>query len=155
MSRTAISLRDHAGGVALSELAECARSLDPATRALLALSVRRGVRDDQMAPILRTDPFHRAWRRARALETIASDLGSPGREAARGEARMALEALPREAWGQPAAGPSALPAREPAATTAALVPASAAPAGRLARLGALAPQFPTPPAALLAPAPAP
>src|SRR5437763_2696415 len=96
--------------VRLDRLSECVRRLDPATRALLDLSVRRGVRDDQMAPILRTDPFHLAWRRARALERVANEVGSGGRPAPLGDVRMALEALPREAWGLPGAGPPALPA---------------------------------------------
>src|SRR4051812_1999132 len=115
----------HAGAVPLDRLATCVQRLDPPTRALLDLSVRRGVRDDQMAPILRTDPFHLAWRRARALERIAGEVGEGDRPAPLGEVRMALEALPREAWGLPAAGPPALPAPEPAAKGAALVPASA------------------------------
>src|SRR3954447_3948499 len=85
-------------GVPLDRLAACVQRLDPATRALLDLSVRRGVRDDQMAPILRTDAFHLAWRRARALEQVAGELGG----APLGEVRMALEALPRDAWGLPA-----------------------------------------------------
>src|SRR5436190_16373994 len=103
MPPMAVSLRDQT--VSLSELAECVRRLDPATRALLDLSVRRGVRDDQMAGILRTDPFHLAWRRARALERIGHEVGG----APLGEVRMALEALPREAWGLPGMGPAALP----------------------------------------------
>jgi hypothetical protein len=120
--------------VPLDRLAACVQALDPATRALLDLSVRRGVRDDQMAPILRTDPFHLAWRRARALERIGQEVGG----APLGEVRMALEALPREAWGLPGMGPAALPAPAPA-TGAALVPASeAASGGRLARLDAFA-----------------
>src|SRR5213078_3315704 len=85
-------------------------------------------RDDQMAPILRIDPFHLAWRRARALEKVAREVGNGGRPAPLGEVRMALEALPRDAWGLPGAGPPALPAPGPAAG-AALVPAAAAPAG--------------------------
>src|SRR3954451_4858808 len=108
--------------VRLDRLSECVRRLDPATRALLDLSVRRGVRDDQMAPILRTDPFHLAWRRARALEKIARELGEGERAAPLGEVRMSLEALPREDWGLPAAGAPALPAPEPA-KGAELVPA--------------------------------
>src|SRR4051794_17204199 len=146
MSRTAISLRAHAGGVALSELAECVRRLDPATRALLDLSVRRGVRDDQMAPILRTDPFHLAWRRARALERVAQEVGG----APLGEVRIALEALPREAWGLPGAGPPALPpptpavgaemVRAPARSVEPPAPVSAG--GRLARLDAFASESP-------------
>jgi hypothetical protein len=132
-----------AGAVPLDRLAACVQRLDPATRALLDLSVRRGVRDDQMAPILHTDPFHLAWRRARALESVASDVGEGDRPALLGEVRMALEALPREAWGLPAAGPPALPAPGPV-PGAALVPAAASvPAGRLARLDAFAAEAPT------------
>ena len=136
-----------AGAVSLDRLAVCVQGLDPATRALLDLSVRRGVRDDQMAPILRTDPFHLAWRRARALEKIASDVGNGGGPAPLGEVRMALEALPREAWGLPAMAAPALPAPSPAAG-AELVPAATAPAGRIARLDAFASESPTLRAAL-------
>src|SRR3954449_7203554 len=134
--------------VRLDRLADCVRRLDPATRALLDLSVRRGVRDDQMAPILRTDPFHLAWRRARALERVANEVGGGGRPAPLGDVRMALEALPREAWGLPGMGPAALPPPKPAAASAALVPVEptatkagaeldtpiAKPSSRLARL---------------------
>src|SRR3954467_13644158 len=122
MSQLAVSLPAQAGSVSLSALAECVRRLDPATRALLDLSVRRGVRDDQMAPILRTDPFHLAWRRARALERVANEVGIGGRPAPLGDVRMALEALPREAWGLPGMGPPALPSPSPASAGAALVP---------------------------------
>jgi hypothetical protein len=96
--------------VRLDRLAECVRRLDPSTRALLDLSVRRGVRDDAMAPVLRTDPFHLAWRRARALDQLASDVSEGADPAPLGEVRMALEALPGEAWGLPGMGPPALPA---------------------------------------------
>src|SRR3954470_4231816 len=142
--------------VRLDRLADCVRRLAPATRALLDLSVRRGVRDDQMAPILRTDPFHLAWRRARALERVANEVGGGGRPAPLGDVRMALEALPREAWGLPGAGPPALPSPKVAAS-AALVPVpepaqgrsteldkpSPPPPGRVARLDAFASQSPT------------
>jgi hypothetical protein len=135
--------------VRLDRLSDCVRRLDPATRALLDLSVRRGVRDDQMAPILRTDPFHLAWRRARALERVANEVGSGGRPAPLGDVRMALEALPREAWGLPGAGPPALPSPKPGPASAALVPVeppasaeldkpAATQPGRLARLDAFA-----------------
>src|SRR3954447_1490536 len=105
MSQTALTLPLQAGSVPLDRLTVCVQRLDPATRALLDLSVRRGVRDDQMAPILRTDAFHLAWRRARALEHVANEVGG----APLGEVRMALEALPREAWGLPGIGQPALP----------------------------------------------
>jgi hypothetical protein len=142
MPEAALTVAPQAGAVPLDRLAGCVQRLDPGTRALLDLSVRRGVRDDQMAPILRIDPFHLAWRRARALEKVARELGDGKRPAPLGEVRMALEALPRDAWGLPGAGPPALPAPGPA-TGAALVPAAAAPAGRLARLDAFAAQSPT------------
>src|SRR3954447_15035686 len=98
------------GPVPLDRLAKCVARLDPATRALLDLSVRRGVRDDQMAPILRIDPFHLAWRRARALDRLASEVAAGDVPAPLGEVRMALEALPRAAWGLPVPGQAALPA---------------------------------------------
>jgi hypothetical protein len=108
---TASQRRATSGGpVRLDRLSECVRRLDPATRALHDLSVRRGVRDDLMAPILRADPFHLAFRRARALERVASEVGDASGPAPLGEVRMALEALPKEAWGLPGMGPPALPA---------------------------------------------
>src|SRR3954465_1134975 len=157
MARATASLSPRAGAdsfstVRLDRLADCIRRLDPATRALLDLSVRRGVRDDQMAPILRTDPFHLAWRRARALERVAGEVGGGGRPAPLGDVRMALEALPREAWGLPGMGPAALPPPKPPPARAAPVPGEPAatkagaeldtpiakPSSRLARLDAFA-----------------
>ena len=135
------------GSVPLARLAECVSRLDPATRALLDLSVRRGVRDDQMAPILQTDPFHLAWRRARALDTLASEVSDGDTPAPLGEVRMALEALPRAAWGLPGLGRAALPAPEPEAGKD-LVPKAPteidtpAPAGRVAKLDAFASESP-------------
>jgi hypothetical protein len=141
MSEAALTLQLQAGSVPLDRLQACVQRLDPATRALLDLSVRRGVRDDQMAPILRTDAFHLAWRRARALEHVASEIGG----APLGEVRMALEALPREAWGLPGMGPAALPPPAPAvgaalvrAPTAEMAAHAPAPGGRLARLDSFA-----------------
>jgi len=118
----------------LDGLADCVRRLDPGTRALLDLSVRRRLRDDAMAPLLRTDAFHLAWRRARALERVASDLGGD-QSVPLAQVRAALEQLPCEAWeplsalppGKPA--PVLQPAPDPAQdapTTTALVPAGSA-----------------------------
>ena len=84
--------------VSIDRLADCVRRLDPGTRALLDLSVRRRLRDDAMAPLLKTDPFHLAWRRARALERVASDLGGASEPLPLAQVRAALEVLPREAW---------------------------------------------------------
>jgi hypothetical protein len=103
----------------LERLADCVRALDPASRALLDLSVRRGMADDTMAPLLRTDPFHLAWRRARALERVATEVGreEPAPLAA---VRAAIELLPGDAFVER----PALPAPEPASTSVALVPLS-------------------------------
>jgi hypothetical protein len=99
--------------VAVDRLADCVRRLDPGTRALLDLSVRRRLRDDAMAPLLRTDPFHLAWRRARALERVASDLGGD-EPVPLAKVRAALEVLPREAW-DPLSTPALPRPREQAA----------------------------------------
>jgi hypothetical protein len=106
--------------LALDDLADCVRRLDPGTRALLDLSVRRRLRDDAMAPLLRTDPFHLAWRRARALERVASDLG--GEEPVPlASVRAALETLPREVW-----DPLSVPALPRVASSEAAVPPAGA-----------------------------
>src|SRR3954468_4791565 len=79
-------------------LADCVRRLDPGTRALLDLSVRRKLRDDAMAPLLHTDAFHLAWRRARALEQVASDVADSDEPLPLAMVRSALESLPASAW---------------------------------------------------------
>src|SRR3954470_11896830 len=86
-----------AQAVEVDRLAACVRGLDPGTRALLDLSVRRRLRDDAMAPLLHTDAFHLAWRRARALERVASDVGGD-EPLPLAMVRAALEVLPSEAW---------------------------------------------------------
>src|SRR5919201_4036756 len=83
--------------VAMDRLAECVRLLDAASRALLDLSLRHRIRDDDMAPILRIDPFNLAWRRARAIERIASELGLE-HPSGIGDVRAALSRLPAQAW---------------------------------------------------------
>jgi hypothetical protein len=98
--------------VAIDRLADCVRRLDPGTRALLDLSVRRRLRDDAMAPLLHTDAFHLAWRRARALEKVASEMGDE-EPLPLASVRAALEVLPREAW-DPLSMPPALPPGEKA-----------------------------------------
>jgi hypothetical protein len=138
MPQAQVSAPSGVVGVPLDRLAQCVSRLDPATRALLDLSVRRGVRDDQMAPILRIDPFHLAWRRARALDRLASEVADGDTPAPLGEVRMALEALPRVAWGLPVPGQPALP--PPRERSADLVPV--APPGRMARLDAFASESP-------------
>ena len=135
--------------VAADRLADCVRGLDPGTRALLDLSVRRRLRDDAMAPLLHTDAFHLAWRRARALERVASEVGGD-EPLPLAMVRAALEVLPSEAW-DPLSTPALPRPRErdeeqastelvPAATTAMDTPA---PAGVIDRLDLFAKQAPT------------
>ena len=78
-------------------LESCIRRLDPADRALLDLSLNRAIPDAQMAPILRADPLRLAWRRARAIERVASRLGLT-HPADLPEVRAALARLPNHAW---------------------------------------------------------
>ena len=83
--------------VRMDGLEACVRALDPASRALLDLSLRRGMRDDHMAPVLRIDAFNLAWRRARAIERVASSLGLDD-PSGLAQVRAALPHLPERAW---------------------------------------------------------
>jgi hypothetical protein len=98
-------------------LESCVRRLEPADRALLDLSLNRGISDAAMAPILRTDPMRLAWKRARAIERVASRMGLDN-AADIGAVRAALTDLPSRAWMplelQPAKPPPALTPPEPA-----------------------------------------
>ena len=100
-----------AARVRLDGLEDRVRALDPASRALLDLSLRRGLRDDDMAPLLRIDAFNLAWRRARAIERLASALGllDPSGLA---QVRAALPHLPDSAWMATPALPAGDPARD-------------------------------------------
>jgi hypothetical protein len=98
--------------VPLGRLATCVRALDPGARALLDLSLRRGLRDDAIATLVHADPFRLAWGRARAIERVAEEMGATGPAALRA-VRAALPSLPDEAWGVPALPP---PGREPVST---------------------------------------
>src|SRR2546423_12454779 len=83
--------------VRMDGLEACVRALDPASRALLDLSLRRRMRDDHMAPVLRIDAFNLAWRRARAIERVASSLGLDD-PSGLAQGRAALPHLPERAW---------------------------------------------------------
>jgi hypothetical protein len=131
--------------VEVDRLAACVRGLDPGTRALLDLSVRRRLRDDAMAPLLHTDAFHLAWRRARALERVASEVGGD-EPLPLAMVRSALEVLPSEAWDPVLALPA--PAEEPEPASTELVPATGgeieqAKPGVIARLDSFASEAPT------------
>jgi hypothetical protein len=98
--------------VAMAGLERSVRALDPGSRALLDLSLRRRLRDDDMAPLLRIDAFNLAWRRARTIERIASGLGL-GDPAGLAQVRAALPHLPDTAWAVPLGlGPGPAPPLE-------------------------------------------
>jgi hypothetical protein len=71
--------------------------LDPETRALLDLSIRRGLDDEDIASVLRVEPEEVVRRRKGALDQIASDLGLDTREE-RDELFATLPDLPPEYW---------------------------------------------------------
>lgn len=104
-----------AQAVPLGRLAECVQALDPGVRALLDLSLRRGLRDEAIAAIVREDPFRLAWGRARAIERVAEDMGASGPAALRA-VRHALPSLPDEAWGAPALSAPPAPGEAPVST---------------------------------------
>lgn len=72
-------------------------TLDPESRALLDLSLRRGLEDDDIANVLRVDRREVERRRAAAFERLAGGLRVEGREE-RDELFATLPDLPAEAW---------------------------------------------------------
>lgn len=81
--------------------------LDPGNRALLDLSLRRGVSDAEIGELLRKTPDDVARGRDAVLELLADALDVPGQDR-RERVRRAVAALPDDAWrGVPAS------AREP------------------------------------------
>ena len=95
-----------AGTPSPDALAACVAALDPGSRALLDLSLRRRVPFEAMAGVLRTDPFDLARRRARAVARIAAELDLDGAGVV-AAVKAALARLPDEAWGVPVARPAA------------------------------------------------
>jgi hypothetical protein len=98
-------------------LESCIRRLEPGDRALLDLSLNRGVPDVAMAPLLKSDPMRLAFKRARAIERVASRMGM-NHPADLADVRTALMDLPSRAWLplelQPAKAPPVLTPPEPA-----------------------------------------
>ena len=70
-------------------VATALRMLDPPSRALLDLSLRRHVSDDELGELLRTEPSRVAQRREHLIAEIAAELGRGGADAAH-EIRAAL-----------------------------------------------------------------
>jgi hypothetical protein len=91
-------------------LAMCVRALDPGSRALLDLSLRRRLPFEAMAGVLHTDPFDLARRRARAVARIAAELDLEGAGVV-AAVKAALARLPDDAWCVPVV--DAAPDRSP------------------------------------------
>jgi hypothetical protein len=71
--------------------------LDPASRALLDLSLRRGMRTEEIAEVLGADPDSVAASRDEALRRVAEDVGMPGHHQV-DEVRARLAELPADDW---------------------------------------------------------
>jgi hypothetical protein len=71
--------------------------LDPASRALLDLSLRRGMRTEEIAELLGADPDSVAETRDEALRTVASEVGM-GDEQQLDDVRARLAELPADQW---------------------------------------------------------
>ena len=98
--------------MAIGALPAALQELDPARRALLDLSVRRGVADDEIATLLRIEREAVAERREEALEELSRMTGAEGAD----DIRSYLAALPERAW---AMGPAGRPPEARARTQAA------------------------------------
>ena len=80
--------------------------LDPGNRALLDLSLRRGVSDAEIGELLRKEPNEVARGRDAVLELLADALDVGGHDR-RERVREAVAGLPDEAWAAPAAAAAA------------------------------------------------
>ena len=81
----------------MKDLGAALAGLEPQTRALLELSLRRGMPDDEIAQVIGSDREEVARRRATALESLASELQLDGREQ-RDELLATLPDLPAALW---------------------------------------------------------
>src|SRR4051794_39543190 len=77
--------------------------LDPASRALLDLSLRRGMRPEEIADLLGADAETVVASRDHALERVAADVGLAG-DTQLDELREGLAELPSAAWAGAARG---------------------------------------------------
>jgi hypothetical protein len=93
--------------VPTDRLPEALGDLDPGNRALLDLSLRRGVSDAEIGELLRKEPADVARGRDAVLELLADALDVPGPDR-RERVRQAVAELPDDAW-RPARAPSPPP----------------------------------------------
>ncbi len=83
--------------VTIKRLGEALAALDPESRALLDLNVRRGMEEGEIANILNVDADEVTTRRRKILEQLDSELGLETREE-RDELQATLPDLPARAW---------------------------------------------------------
>ncbi len=83
--------------VTIEKLGEELAKLDPTSRALLDLNLRRGMEEEEIAEVLSVDADEVATRREKILERMAADLGLETREE-RDELRATLPDLPPKCW---------------------------------------------------------
>jgi DNA-directed RNA polymerase specialized sigma24 family protein len=81
----------------MKDIGAALATLDPESRALLDLSMRRGLDDDDIAAVLRVEPKEVARRRDSIFDGLAKELGLDGREQ-RDELFATLQDLPDEYW---------------------------------------------------------
>ena len=81
----------------ISDMGDALAALDPEGRALLDLSLRRGMDDSEIAAILRVEPEEVARRRGDLLDRLAGELGLETREQ-RDELFASLPDLPDRYW---------------------------------------------------------
>jgi hypothetical protein len=79
------------------EIGRSLQKADPQDRALLDLSLRRKVKDDVVAAVLRLQPEEVVYHRAAALDRLAADLGIYD-DAERARLSDVLADLPAEEW---------------------------------------------------------
>lgn len=83
--------------VTIKRLGEALAELDPESRALLDLNVRRGMEENEIADILSVEADEVASRRRKILERLESELGLETRED-RDELKATLPDLPPKLW---------------------------------------------------------
>jgi DNA-directed RNA polymerase specialized sigma24 family protein len=88
--------------VRMEDLGAALARVDPESRALLELSLRRGLPDEEIGEFLRVDPQEIGRRREALFERLAEELGVQGREE-RDELYATLRDLPDRHWSAQAA----------------------------------------------------
>ena len=83
--------------VTIKQASEALARLDPESRALLDLYLRRAMPDQEIAEVLRVDPEEVPRRVNEAFDKTADELGLQAR-AERDELRASLPDLPPDAW---------------------------------------------------------